>query len=118
MFPGSRVYQEGLIVPEKGAVDGQWHVWCMTGALKVLQSENFRRWLSEDQTRKFQILFVNGAAAKITPGHPLWDELVKIAKEYAVRVFPMNYSGKYVRWRGDSESLEAFDAIIISPIGH
>lgn len=118
MLFGRTVYAEGFFSPEMGISEGQWYVWCATGALSVLQAIDLRRWFLADRTRKLQILFANNAAARIEPGHPLWDELVGIAKEHSVKVFPLDFSGKYVRWRGDSRSLQEFDAIIICPIGY
>jgi hypothetical protein len=108
-----REYPEGHFKPERGA-NHPWNVWCSTGALQVLKMREYMSFLENNPERTYTINFANAAIARIHPGHPLWVELQDIAQQYAVAVYPLNLSGKYVPWSGEAGSLSAFDAIVIS----
>ncbi len=110
---GSQSYPEGQFAPAPGA-EHDWHVWCCTGALKVLQTREHEARLAERSGALFTINFGNGSAARIHPEHPLWIAMVEIAKTYAVQVFQLTLQGGYVPWDGSPSSLRAFDAIRIS----
>ena len=106
---GSQQYSEGKFKPERGG-GNNWHVWCMTGALQVLDTKEYEQWLEKNPGQFYSINFANGSAARISPAHPLWKKLVEIAKNYTVRVFPLRWETKYVPWSGDADSISAFDA--------
>lgn len=109
MFPGSQNYPEGQNEPQKGT--SSWHVWCNTGALKVLEKGEY---LTLKPGEKYIINFGNGSAASIHPSHPLWIRLVEITKTHEVAVFQLALTGGYMSWHGNAGSLERFDAIRIT----
>jgi hypothetical protein len=110
---GSQVYPEGRFAPTRGECSG-WHVWCHTGARQVLGEREFVSWLACNPGRRYIINFANGAFAHIRPGDPLWERLREIAATHVVRVYPLNWSGRYVPWTGATGDLGWFDAISIS----
>lgn len=111
---GLQKYQEGQFSPKPGA-EHNWHVWCNTGALEVLRGGEYAQWLVDHPGEGYTINFGNGSAAKISPGHPLWQCLAEITKTHMVEVFRLTSRGEYVSWDGDNTGLRVFDAIKIRP---
>ncbi len=109
---GSQHYTEGAYRPLRGG-DINWHVWCNTGALEVLNANEFETVLGKNPEGYYTINFANASAARITPDHPLWKKLAEIAKTFSVEVYPLDWSKKYLPWTGDDYSLHSFDAIQI-----
>lgn len=106
-------YDEGQFAPERGAAH-VWNVWCMTGALQVLRTKEYKKWLKENPKSLYMINFANTSAAHAEPGHPLWEELLEICADYDVEVFPLGFKdNKYIPWDGSPESRRNFDAIRI-----
>lgn len=112
MFPGWQQYPEGRFRPERG-VECNWHVWCHTGALQVLDEQQIERWLTEHPAESYIVNFANGSAANIAPEHPLWQRLAALAQRYDVAVYVLTLTGGYVPWTGASGDLGRFDAIRI-----
>lgn len=113
MFPGHSQYLEGEFAPVRGG-EHDWHVWCATGALRVLGDQEYVHKITADPKAAFTINFANGSAARIGSGHPLWVALASIASSYKVEVYSLSFDGGYVPWTGSPKSLRAFDAICIS----
>lgn len=111
MFPGGTYYGELQFQPEQGSTPLDWCVWCVTGALKVL-NENFPK-LAQGET--FRIMFGNNSAAYTRPGQPLWERMRELAATYTVEVYELRLScPKYIAWTGDEYDLGAFDVIRIT----
>ncbi len=113
---GWQHYPEGQFVPMRGG-EHYWHVWCNTGLLQVLEKKEFEEVLGKNPDGYYTINFANGAAARIAPDHPLWVKLAEITKTFSIRVYPLDWSGKYLPWNGDATSLHSFDAIEITNKG-
>lgn len=115
MFPGSQVYPEGRIPPERG-LGHKWHVWCATGALQVLHSDEIAQLQNANPEVVVIINFANGAAANIWSGHPLWEALKQFVTDgYTIEVFGLSLvSGKYEPWTGEDSSLGRFDSIKVT----
>lgn len=109
---GSQNYQEGHFAPKRGG-NMNWHVWCATGALQVLDTAEYVEWLNNNPNDAYTINFANGSTARIHPDHRLWHVLVKIAETYRVEVYPLNWNNTYVPWTGGPDSLRHFDALVI-----
>jgi len=109
-------YPEGLHKPERGG-EVDWHVWCNTGAQEILRTEEYAEKISANPAYKWVVSFANASAARIFPGHPMWELLTSIAKTYKVEVFQLTLEGGYVPWHGGSGDLREFDGIKISALG-
>jgi hypothetical protein len=110
---GTQTYSEGAFKPQRGA-QTNWNVWCTTGALEVLNSDEYTGYLERDPSQWYVINFANGSSARIQPGHPLWQKLLEVSKIYDVAVYPLTLQGKYTSWTGNETSLHSFDAIRIT----
>lgn len=100
-------------MPERGHVHN-WHVWCRTGALRVLTHEEHAAWLNGDNDGVFTINFANGSAAIIKPCDPLWQKLAEVAQRFTVEVYPLRLKTAYIPWSGQDDDLREFDAIRIT----
>ena len=106
-------YQEGQFRPQRGG-EHNWHVWCCAGALEVLRSGEYVRYLAEHPGEDYTINFANNASAFIQPGHPLWEVLREVAKSYSVEVFQLTLRGGYLPWTGADTDVRAFDCVRVS----
>ena len=88
-----------------------WYVWCVRGALEVLQKAEYVDRLCWQPN--YCVLFANGSSANISPKDPLWEIMAKIAQNYSVEVYPKPGNG-WVPWTGDNTSLQGFDCINIT----
>lgn len=89
----------------------RWWVWCCFDALEILQKREYIQKLNEHQNESYLISFASNSYTEIHPGHPLWQEMKSITKDYRVEVC---LRGVYVLWTGTDDSLRHFDAISIS----
>lgn len=110
---GSQHYPEGQYQPRRGARHN-WHVWCCTGALQVLEEKEYESWLEANPDERWQINFANGSAARISTSHPLWQALKAVANRYKVQVYRLSLKAEWVPWTGEPGSLSTFDCIAIS----
>ena len=79
--------------------DDHWLVWCASGALRVIQSNEYEAWLSEHYNEAYTIVFAHKASAHITPRHPLWETLVDLTATHWVKILPQG-EAQYQTWRG------------------
>lgn len=115
--PGSQVYREGQFKPKPGH-EHNWHVWCKTGALEVLENGEHVKWLEGDNDGIFSINFGNASAARVSPEHPLWKKLAEVAESYDVGIFPLGLATRdYVPWAESPEDRRQFDTIQIKKKG-
>ena len=108
-------YPEGRYQPERRP-DGSsvnFDVWCVTGALQVLQHTEYVEWLKCHPGESYIINFANGAAASIQPGNPLWRRLTEISEDYDVEIFSLYRGEKYQPWLGEERTGRQFEAIRI-----
>lgn len=110
---GSRQYPEGQFQPQAGC-EHNYHVWCATGALQVLKSEEYVRYLEEHPEEAYTVNFANGAFAHIAPGDPLWTAMSEIAEHFSIQVFLLVWKDGYRPWTGAEGDPTNFDAIKIS----
>lgn len=109
---GTTYYSELQFQPVRGG-EHDWHVWCASGALQVLNTGEHETKLTQDPQWVFSINFANNAAARITPEHPLWRRLAAIAQKFTVEVYQMGWEGPWTPWTGDDASPRRFDCIRI-----
>ena len=89
-----KVYPEGKFKPRRG-LKHNWRVWCCTGVLQVLGTEDFVTWLNKHPKKMYTIRFAGRSRARIALSHPLWEKLKEISENYLVKVSPLSWSRPY-----------------------
>jgi hypothetical protein len=91
-----------------------WNVWGENGALHILETEAYKKYLKLHPKSCYIINFEGGTFAEIEENSPLWDELKHIANHYTVKVFPLcHISRAYKEWSGLPGDCRKFNAILI-----
>jgi hypothetical protein len=94
-------------------IENVWLVLHDVGAMQILLTGGYARWLAEHPEERYYIKFILDSYADIKPGHPLWRMLADIAKEYLVEVSPITSDDGYVPWTGIPSDPRQFDTISI-----
>jgi len=107
----SKTYKEGRFRPRRG-LKNNWRVWCCTGALHVLNTDDFATWLRKNPGKHYTIKFAGRSIARIQPDHPLWQKLKEISENYQITVSPLSWSRSYTE-QLDSVNIRTFKIIRI-----